>query len=354
MSTQRHTSNAGQGRAGEAPLRILFVSNLFPDEKQSYRGLDNATVLHALEQYHPCEVRVLSPRPSLPWRGERAWRPRAVDAAWVPQYCRALYVPRAGSWWNHHLMRLALARPLRALRDSFAWDVLLASWLYPDGWAAAQWAKHYASPSVLIAQGSDVHGYLRVPARKRRILEAAQASAGIITRSRSLATLLQEAGVAPAKLHPVWNGTDTTIFHPGDRTQARAALGLPAEAVILLFVGNFLPVKDPLQLLRSFHRLCEMLPNKDLRLAMAGKGPLQPEAEHLATQLGVRSQVVFTGPLAAPAVARWMQAADVLCMSSRNEGLPNVIIEAQACGLPVVSTDVGGISELISSPQKGA
>jgi len=64
-------------------------------------------------------------------------------------------------------------------------------------------------------------------------------------------------------------------------------------------------------------------------------------------------QVRFLGGLPALEVARWMNAADVLCLSSHNEGLPNVVIESLASGLPVVATDVGGISELVDRPERG-
>ena len=86
---------------------------------------------------------------------------------------------------------------------------------------------------------------------------------------------------------------------------------------------------------------------------IAGKGPLRPKLEELAASLGIADRVQFLGPQLAPQIAEQMRQADVLCMSSLNEGLPNVVIEAMASGLPVVATDVGGIHEVIDAPWKG-
>jgi glycosyltransferase involved in cell wall biosynthesis len=145
---------------------------------------------------------------------------------------------------------------------------------------------------------------------------------------------------------------DVTTFREGDREQARAELGLAEAERTVLFVGNLLPVKNPELLLRAFARVkgTSAVP---VRLALAGKGPLREALEQLVASLGIAESVRFLGPLLAPDIARWMQASDVLCLSSLNEGLPNVVLEAMASGLPVVATKVGGIDEIINADWKG-
>ena len=163
---------------------------------------------------------------------------------------------------------------------------------------------------------------------------------------------LASAGAEPTKLHTIYNGVDTAVFRRRDQAEARRALGLPADARIFLFVGNFLPVKNPRLLVRAFAKYREARGDRSSLLVMAGKGPLQDEVRALAASLGLRDHVRLTGPLDSEQIARHMAAADLLCLSSRNEGLPNVILEALACGLPVLSTDVGGISEIVT-PEHG-
>lgn len=334
--------------------KLLFVSNLFPDAAEPYRGLDNATVLHHLSPHY--EIRVVSPRPWLPLP-TKGWpkMPRPIDQPFQPVFVRSPYLPKIGGLANHHLMARALRAPLRRLHASFLWDRVLGSWLYPDGWALRKAVTEITphTPVTLIAQGSDVHAYLKSAPRRRAILDTLAQINGTITRSRSLAELLAQTGADPGKLHPISNGVDTGLFHPAGRQEVRAELRLPPDAFVLLFVGNFLPVKDPLRLVDHFSRLLQRLPDKNLRLVMIGRGPLESAVDEQIRSLGLQDHVQRTGPLLADGVGRWMRAADLLCMTSRNEGLPNVILEAQACGLPVLSTAVGGLHEVIDEPWKG-
>lgn len=326
-------------------MKLLFVSNLFPDTGEPYRGLDNATVLHHLHA-RGHEVRVLAPRPLL---RRRTFEPRAIDRPLNPQFLPVPYVPKLGGLFNHRLMAAALRPALARLRREQSWDLVLASWLFPDGWAVAQAAD--AGPLALIAQGSDVHVYLRSRPRRAAILAACARAGTVITRSESLAHLLGAAGVESGRLRPIHNGVDTGVFHGGDTVAARQRLGLAETQRWLLFVGNLLPVKAPDFLLRAFARIAAACP--EARLALAGRGPLRSALEAQAAALGLAERVRFLGPLDAAAVADWMRAADLLVMTSRNEGLPNVILEAQACGLPVVATRVGGIHEVVDEPWKG-
>ena len=331
-------------------MKILFVSNLFPDTGQPYRGLDNVTLLHHLhERGH--HVRALSPRPSL---RARPLQPRPQDLPLQPRLLPVPYVPKLGSLFNHHLMARALRPALRQLAAESPWDVLLVSWLFPDAWAATRAARSVLpqAPRVLIAQGSDVHQYLKSRLRRSAILSACADAAAVITRSRSLSEMLAAHGAPADRLHPIANGVDTRVFHGGDLTEARRQLDLDPNDRWLLFVGNLLPVKNPEFLLRAFARL-SATHGPRLRLALAGKGPLRPRLEALAQELGLAHQTRFLGPLDAIDIGRWMRAADLLALTSVNEGLPNVILEAQACGLPVVSTDVGGIREVLADPTTG-
>src|SRR5581483_3894556 len=108
-------------------------------------------------------------------------------------------------------------------------------------------------------------------------------------RSAKLAALLKEAGVPGEKLHPIYNGVDLELFRPGDNQAAKKALGLPNLPVIL-FVGNFLPVKNPLLLIQSHAALCRELP---AHLIMIGGGPLQEATRQAADNAGFGQHVVL-------------------------------------------------------------
>lgn len=204
---------------------------------------------------------------------------------------------------------------------------------------------------VAVAQGSDVHQYLNLPARKRAILQFSK-SAHIVTRSEDLRQRLLRAGASASKVTTLYNGVDTDTFYPGDKQLARHELGLPARSSLLLFVGNFLPVKD-LPLLVDATAAARKK-QSDIHLVLIGSGPLEAEIKDRIVKSGLGLEnVTFTGRKGPDEVARYMRAADAVCLSSHNEGVPNVLLEALASGRPLVSTDVGGISEITSASPGG-
>ncbi len=325
-------------------MKVLFLSNLYPDTAEPNRGSDNAVLLRTLAP--SCEIRVLCPRPTL--GGGREFRPLVPDEPFHPVYRPVSYVPIIGSLVNHRLMARAIRSDLKKIRREFPFDVVLTSWIYPDACATALLAKELDFPFVAIAQGSDVHQYLQMPVRRKIIQQLMPAASSIITRSGDLARLLAKAGLDEAKLKLIYNGIDRDIFRPGDRAATRRKLKLPADASIILFVGNFLPIKNPGLLLQAHAAL-----KKPAELVMLGSGSEEQKIKKQAAALKTSTRVHLPGRKSPAEVAQYMQAANVLCLSSENEGFPNVILEAFACGLPVVSTRVGGISELLNHDYLG-
>jgi teichuronic acid biosynthesis glycosyltransferase TuaC len=321
-------------------VTLLFFSNLFPTADEPYRGLDNAILLHALAPEF--KVRVLSPRPLLPWSRD-AFSPRAEDRALEPRWVRSQYLPKIGGPVNHMLMAASLRAAFEETMRDFKPEVILSSWIYPDVCAALELAGG-RFPVVAIAQGSDIHQYLAMPARRRVILDRLPRAAGVITRSRDLGRLLESAGFPAAKLHTVYNGVDTETFRPRDQAGARREFFLPDGPRIILFVGNFFKVKNPHYLIMAVGML-KAMPGERL-LVMVGGGPWEGLCRDLTAKLQLNSSVIFAGRKSPREVARMMNAADVLALPSQNEGVPNVIIEAFASGLPVVASNVGGIPEV--------
>ncbi|MFC1751044.1 glycosyltransferase [Pseudomonadota bacterium] len=144
-------------------------------------------------------------------------------------------------------------------------------------------------------------------------------------------------GVKPVVIH---NGIDIELFAPGSRYEARTALGLPSDVKIVGCAARMTTVKNHEVLLDAFF----WLPT-DVHLALAGDGPLNSELHQQAKELGIEERVHFLGNQSN--MPLFYQAIDLFCLTSKNEGMPLSPLEAQACGKPVVLTDVGGCSEAV-------
>lgn len=336
-------------------MRVLFLSNLFPDSDRPAFGLHNAGLIRRLARHHA--VSVVAPRPGL-----RAFLSRPGRAAAMPcdedrglsaRFPAVPYVPRVGSLVNHRLYAAWLAPVLARECEARRPEVVLAAWAYPDACAALRLAVPAGLPCVVIAQGSDINDYLDYPVRRRVILGHLARASAVVTRSEALRERLLAAGLPGTKVRTIYNGVDTELFHPAlDREALRTELGLPTGDPVVLFVGNLVPVKNPLLAVEAVARLVQRPGAPRWRLLVVGDGA-QRAAVQAAAAAALGDAATLVGTCAQEAVSRYMQAADVLCVPSRNEGVPNVIREALACGLPVVATRVGGIPEVMSEPLCG-
>jgi glycosyltransferase involved in cell wall biosynthesis len=171
---------------------------------------------------------------------------------------------------------------------------------------------------------------------------------GVTAVSQAVAQAhLRARMVSAEKLTVLPNGIDTAVWRPDAqvRALARGDWGW-GEEFVWVAVGRLEPVKDYPTLLEAMMRV-----PKPSRLVIAGAGPLREELEVHVARLGVGERVHFLG--FQPEVQRWMQAADGFVLASRWEGLPMALLEAAACGLPVVATDVPGTRETVDDGRTG-
>ena len=164
----------------------------------------------------------------------------------------------------------------------------------------------------------------------------------------------------PGRVEVVHPGVDLSVFRPVDRAAARAALGIPADAHVLLFAGRIQPLKAPDVLLRAVAVLLEETPDLRSRLVVpvvggpSGTGLEHPESlAQLAGELGLDDVVRFVPPVAQPELARWCAAATLVAVPSYNESFGLVAIEAQATGTPVVAAAVGGLTTVVRDGHSG-
>lgn len=162
----------------------------------------------------------------------------------------------------------------------------------------------------------------------------------VIADSRMVAERFREV-IGKSAFGTVVNGIDTDHFSLGDRKAARRELGLAADCPIIGSAGRLEPVKGHDVLLRAFAGM----KNASVCLAIAGDGSQKTRLQSLAKALGIESRVWFLGRV--DDMPRFYQALDLFCLPSRHEGLPLSLFEAQACGVPVIATNVGGSAEAV-------
>ena len=143
----------------------------------------------------------------------------------------------------------------------------------------------------------------------------------------------------------VANGVDGELFQPREQAACRRELGLGAGELVLV-VGHLIERKDPLLALEAFAELARMRPGA--KLVFVGRGPLNDALVARIAELKLAERVQLAGEAEPERLARWYGAADVLLLTSRREGRPNVVLEALSSGLPVLATNAGGTPELLA------
>jgi teichuronic acid biosynthesis glycosyltransferase TuaC len=327
-------------------LRLAVVTPLFPVADEPYRGIPIYNTVLELQKL--AEVRVFCPVATYPrWKRlqpsayiyrplDPSYRPAGVDAEYFP-YPALPLVSRPANGFVCARNLLPRLRPFRP-------DLVLAYWLYPEGFGALLAGHKLGVPVVGGARGSDLH---RPPDPVSRYLlrRTLRGMDGVLAVSKEMRGRAIEYGVAPDRIRAIPNGCDTTLFHPADRGEARRELGIAPEEEIILFVGHLIPGKGLAELVDAFAVLAAERPR--LRLVCVGEGSWKSEWSERLQALRLTDRLRLPGACPPSAVARWMAACDVFCLPSHSEGCPNVVIEALACGRPVVATGVGATPDLV-------
>ena len=172
--------------------------------------------------------------------------------------------------------------------------------------------------------------------------------------------LVEFYGADPDRVEVIHPGVDLSVFRPHDQLSARRELGLPLDAVVLLFAGRIQPLKAPDVLLKAVAVLCDEDPGLRERIVVpVVGGPSGSGLEHpgslvtLAEELGIADVVRFVPPVTQRELAKWCAAATAVAVPSHNESFGLVAVEAQATGTPVVAAAVGGLTTVVADEVSG-
>jgi glycosyltransferase involved in cell wall biosynthesis len=330
-------------------MRVLIITKIFPNSVERLSSPFNRRQFAELSKL--CEVEVLATIPWFPGASAlRRWSPAGrlssvpaeeqIDGMHV-RHPRFVFLPKIGHGIAGPLYAASLATTSLRYRNRV--DVVLGAWAYPDGFAAVAIAQLLGVPSVVKLHGSDMNVVARMRGPRQGLKWALPRASRIVAVSGPLGERARELGVAAERIDIVPNGVDRQVFRPADRAEARRQLGLDPSRKLVLYVGHLKETKGVFDLLKAFKLMRDEL--SDAQLVLVGGGAGGAACRALAEELGVSA--TFAGEQPHERIPLWFAAADVVTLPSWNEGMPNVVVEALACGRPVVATAVGGIPEIV-------
>lgn len=341
--------------------KLLVLSSLFPSEAQPAAGLFIRERMLRVARH--LELVVVAPQPWFPGQGlVRLFRPHFRPMA--PKFERMqgvevhrpcfFSVPGVLKWTDGYFMALGSGMTVRRLVRARGLNLIDAHFGYPDGSAAVLLGRWLKLPVMITLRGKEER-QLRQPvaaALRRAILRADR----LLAVSEALKQVALHVGAKGERITVVGNGIDLDKFSPIPQQAARATLGLPADGKVLVSVGTLVERK-------GFHRVFEALPELMRRhsnlhyLVVGGPGPegdISARLRASVAELGLAGRVHFLGHYAPEKLHVPLSAADVFVLATSYEGWANVFLEAMACGLPVVTTRVGGNAEVVASSEVGA
>jgi glycosyltransferase involved in cell wall biosynthesis len=245
------------------------------------------------------------------------------------------------AWQKYPLARIQvlpflLVHTLTAARHARSCDLIHAQWTLSA--AAAYLGKWlHSRPIIVTVQGSDIFQVPTHPIGAWLTTRILRRCDRITALSQALKDATASLGIHTEKIRVVPNGVDTTRFTPPVNS---------SRDDVILYVGTLIERKGLEYLLSAMSAVFESF--SSYRLALVGEGPQESKLKQLAEDLGVAKRVSFLGFQPPERVRMWMQRAKVLVLPSLEEGMGVVLLEALACGTPVVGSQVDGIQEVIT------
>ena len=334
-------------------LNVLMLSTLFPDISRPNFGVFVERQARELASRAEATVTVVAPVGLPPWplslsaryaplralpRKER-WRELTVYRPTFP------IIPKFGGRTNVITMTRAILPLVRRLHAQTPFDVIDASFFFPDGPVAQRLSKALGIPYSVKARGADIHHWGTQRGTRKMVRQAGDQAAGLLAVSDAMRRSMARMGMDADKIRVHYTGVDLDTFELSDRAAAKEALDFSGP--VMLCVGALIPRKGQELLVRALPAL------PDVTLLLAGQGQYRRTLENLAQELGVERRVGFLGSVPHHKLPRIFAAADVMALPSASEGLANAWVESLACGTPIVISDVGGARELLDRPEAG-
>jgi len=334
-------------------VKILAISHLFPHEKEKRYGIFVARQLSEIAR-QAGEITVVVPRvwcPALLRRFQR-WKDydhevplchfEGLDTISVP------YLRPPGNWYNRFsglVAFQAMKEMVLQLHKKRGFDILYATDFFPDGDAAVRLARYIKIPAACLAIGVDTNVTAHTNNMMyRHFVRTAQALDGTLACGYAVADGLHAiTGKRPLCVYGV---IDLQEFYPiSKKSTLRKELNLPTDKFVALYAGYLIRRKGIYELVEAFSKIRRK--GIDAMLVICGSGPEEPALKSLIREKNIEDAVRMVGEVEPEQMSKWMQVSDIFVLATHTEGMPNVIMEAMACGVPVIATAVGGLTASI-------
>jgi teichuronic acid biosynthesis glycosyltransferase TuaC len=341
-------------------IKVLALSYLFPNSKNPGYGVFVFNRLKAVAKQ--CDVKVIAPLQWFPLFNKYR---RAAGGKGIGNYekfggldvfyPRFLSIPKFFKWFDSVAYFLSVIPAVCHLKykEKYDFDVVDVHWTYPDILAGYLISRFYRKKLIITIRGKEALYPGEAGGRKIILNWLLKKADVVVNLSFELKDLVQKIGVKSDRAKVIYNGVDLEQFSYVDKLKARDYLNLPTDKKILLSVGRFTKQKGHQVLVRC---LPEVLSDFDVELYLVGG--INPEDDYslqlkkLVADNGLKN-VHFIENVNHDELKYWYAAADLFCLASAGEGCPNVVLEAMACGCPVVVSNVGAVSDLVREGESG-
>lgn len=334
-------------------MKILTITTVFPNKTEPQLGIFVKQRMFTIAKM--CELKVIAP---VPWykllSSDFKISYKEIQEGIEVYHPCFFYIPRFLKSLDGFYFCLSVINCVHKIRKKFEFDLIDAHFAYPDGFGAVLLAKLLKKPIVITLRGT-IERLRYHPIIRRQIKWTLKNATKIIAVSDSLKKRAIELGILNNKITVIRNGIDAKKFYPINKLEARKKLGLPIDKKIFLSVGGLVERK-------GFHHIIDVLPNiikeiPNLYYVIVGGKTVEGDISDLLRkkikELKLESYVMLAGLKPHEELVYWYNAADVFCLYSSKEGCPNVILEALACGTPVVASKAGGSPEIIVNENFG-
>lgn len=339
-------------------MKILVITSVFPNNKQPILGIFVKERMFKVAKH--CELKVIAPVPWFPFaqRFKYGYRPRVpyleVQEGIEVYHPRFFNIPFLFKYLDGLFFLLSSLVTAWKLNKYFKFDIIDSHFVYPDGLGAVLLGKLFKKPVTITVRGT-IKKLLKYPLIKVQIKYALKKAVKVFTVCNDLKSAVTELSVPEGKVIVIPNGVDIEKFKPVEKIKARNILKLPVNKKIIISVGGLVERK-------GFHKVISALPEikktfSDAMYVIVGgssvEGNYEPVLRRIIKESGLEEEVFLAGPQLHDRLYIWLNASDIFCLATSNEGWANVFLEANACGLPVVTTNVGGNREVVSSEDYG-